>query len=138
MMFESFLYLFGAVLIYIKNPFVWLLVVESLVFLWLIKGVIGSIRAGYSKKIRLLNYLYSPYLLAWRRDHLSDYSDEQLAAAICETSGVDINQLSISDMTLDNFLIELCVHTRPNYESEQYPDILKKLHEEADGMVWNG
>ena len=86
----------------------------------------------------LLNYLYSPYLLAWRRDHLSDYSDEQLATAICEASGVDINQLSISDMTLDNFLIELCVRTRSDYESEQYPDILKKLHEEADGMVWNG
>ena len=132
------LYLLGAVLVYIKNPFIWILIVELLVLIWLVKGVIGLIRACSSKKIRLLNYLYSPYLLAWRRDHLSLYSDEQVAAAICEASGIDANQLSISGKTLDQILIELCKHIRPKHEAEQYPEALTKLHEQADGMVWSG
>jgi hypothetical protein len=136
MVFLLLLYSMGSVFIYIKNPFIWIIIIEFIVFLWLAKGVIGLIRAGYSKKIRLLNYLYSPYSFAWRRDHLSNYSDEDIAAAICEASGIDANQFSISGKTLDQFLIDLCNLTRPKHESEQYPDILKKLHEQSDGMIW--
>jgi len=136
-LFILFLYVLGSIFIYIEHPFVWLLILEILVFVWLTKGVVSLIISTYSRKIRLLNYLYSPYLFAWRRDHLSGYTDEQIASAICEASGVDFNQLSISGNNLDQFLIELCNRTRPKHEVEQYPEVLKQRHKIADDMVWS-
>jgi hypothetical protein len=103
----------------------------------IIKGVVNLIRSKYSRKIRLLNYLYSPYLFAWRRDHLLGYTDEQIASAICEASGVDFNGLSIPSNNLDQFLIELCNRTRPKNEVEQYPEVLKKRHKIAEDMAWS-
>jgi hypothetical protein len=73
------LYLIGAALIYFQYSHLWVLILAMLVALWLLKAVVGLFKAGYSRKVRLLNYLYSPYILAWRRDHWSDYSDEQIA-----------------------------------------------------------
>jgi len=46
-----------------------ILIVLGVLLLWLLKGAYGLMRTFYSRKTRLLNYLFSPYLFAWRRDH---------------------------------------------------------------------
>ena len=62
-----FLYIAGTVIIYYKYPSLWLLIIFICIGLWVLTGTWGIFRASYSKKIRLLNYLYSPYFWAWRR-----------------------------------------------------------------------
>ena len=54
------LYLIGATLIYFQYSHLWVLILAMLVALWLLKAVVGLLKAGYSRKVRLLNYLYSP------------------------------------------------------------------------------
>lgn len=129
------LYIGGAILISTRFPADWFLTVEFIGFVWLAKAVMALLRTAYSSHVRLLNYLYSPYLLAWRRDSWSSYSDDQIANAICEASGIDPQKLSIQGTTLDDFLVALCRHARPEHEAQRYPDVLKELHAEANGMV---
>lgn len=133
-LFLLLLYLIGAILISTRHTAVWLIILELIIFLWLTKAVVGLLRAAYSPSVRLLNYLYSPYLLAWRRDHWSLYNDEQIANAICRASGIAPQTLFVHGMTLDDFLLALCNHARPENEAQLYPDVLKQLHTETDGM----
>jgi hypothetical protein len=105
--------------------------------LLLLKGLIGLFRTAYSPKIRLLNYLYSPYVFAWRRDHWSEYTDEQIADAICSAVGINPRTIQVEEMTIDNFLLALCQKTRPQHERDEYPKVLKNLHEQASAMAWN-
>ena len=132
------LYLAGACLLYVRHTRAWLLVVVCLIALWLLKAVVGLVRAGYSRKVRLLNYLYSPYVLAWRRDHWSDFTYQQIAAAICEAAGIDASNIKAEEDSLDSFLLALCRHARPAYESERYPKMLEDLKQQAAQMVWGG
>ncbi|MFH1068137.1 MAG: hypothetical protein V1794_00830 [Candidatus Glassbacteria bacterium] len=132
------LYVSGAVLIYGEYPKKWILIIEIVLLLWLSKAVVSLFRAAYSKKIRLLNFLYSPHILAWRRDHWSEYSDEQIAVAICQASGLDSSEIITNISTLDNYLITLCRQTRPEQEAIAYPKVLEKLHAQAERMIWNG
>lgn len=130
------LYLIGATLIYFQYSHLWVLILAMLVALWLLKAVVGLFKAGYSRKVRLLNYLYSPYILAWRRDHWSGYSEEQIAVAICNAVGIDTTTIEMDEMSLDNFLLALCRKTRPQNKFDKYPNILRELHEQSKGMVW--
>lgn len=129
------LYAVGAILISTRYRMGWLVILEVVVFVWLTRAVVGLLRAAYSSNVRLLNYLYSPYLLAWRRDSWASYSDDEIANAICEASGIDPQRLAIHATTLDDFLVALCKHARPKHEAQLYPAVLKELHAEADGMV---
>jgi len=131
-------YLIGAALIYSRYSRLWFLILASLAAIWLLRAVGGLYRAGYSRKVRLLNYLYSPYILAWRRDHWAGYSDEQIAVSICNAVGIDANTIEMDEMTLNNFLTALCRKTRPQDEFDKYPNILSGLQEQAKGMVWTG
>ena len=132
------LYVVGVLLVFLGYNRVWVLVIACLIGLWLLKAVVGLIRAGYSRKIRLLNYLYSPYVLAWRRDNWSAFTDQQIAAAISEAAAVDFTTVQSEDDSLDSFLLGLCRHTRPAYEAERYPEVLEKLKQQAAEMVWDG
>ena len=129
------LYLIGAALIYFRYSMVWVPILAILVALWLLKAVVGLFKAGYSRKVRLLNYLYSPYILAWRRDFWSEYTDEQIAVAICDAVGIDAKTTEVNEMTLDSFLIALCRKARPQHEFDKYPKILRELQVQAAGMV---
>ncbi len=131
-------YLTGIGIVYWRTTSIWTAIVAAAVSLWLLYGVISLFRAAYSPKIRLLNYLYSPYVLAWRRDHWSEYTDSQIARAICQVVGIDANTIVVDRMTIDDFLLALCKRTRPQYEIDEYPKVLIKLHDRASNMVWNG
>jgi len=129
------LYAIGATLVLAEFRAWWVIAVEVLVFAWLVKGVIGCLKGAYSKKVRLLNYLYSPYLLAWRRDRWSRYTDREVANALCVASGIDLEALGVREGTLDDFLIALCRHTRPTHEAQVYPNVLHELRAEANTMA---
>ncbi|MCK5762514.1 MAG: hypothetical protein KAH05_00180 [Clostridiales bacterium] len=92
----------------------------------------------YSKKIRLLNYLYSPYLFAWHRDHLSEYTDQNISDAICIACSIEGKEILTSEMNLKEFLLALCLKTRPKFEYNQYPKVLEKSISQADNLVWRG
>lgn len=130
-------YLVGVGIVYWRMPRLWVLIVAGLMTLLLLKGLIGLFRTAYSPKIRLLNYLYSPYVFAWRRDHWSEYTDEQIADAICSAVGINPRTIQVEEMTIDNFLLALCQKTRPQHERDEYPKVLKNLHEQASAMAWN-
>ena len=123
-------------IIYWRLPHLWVFIVAGLAGIFLLKGLIGLFRAAYSPKIRLLNYLYSPYVIAWRRDHWSEYTDKQIANAICLAAGISPDTIEVDDRTLDGFLLALCRKTRPKQENDEYPNVLKKLHDQASGMKW--
>jgi hypothetical protein len=103
--------------------------------IWLLKGVYELIRTLYSRKTRLLNYLFSPYLFAWRRDHLSAYSDQEIASAICRVCNIQDNSIIQENMNLKDFLIALHRKTRPSREHNEYPEILKENIAQAEQMI---
>lgn len=115
-----------------------ILVILAIVLLWLIRGIYQTITPMYSKKIRLLNYLYSPYFWAWRRDHLSEFSDNQIAGAICIACGIESGGLLAEAVKLEDFLLILCKQTRPQFEYDKYPDVLEKSKEIANKLKWLG
>ena len=116
----------------------WAFIILFIILLWLLRGVYQIILPMYSKKIRILNYLYSPYLFAWRRDHLSEYTDRQIMDAICAACKINSKEIVSSEMELKDFLLALCQKTRPRYEYEQYPKVLEKSISEANNLVWQG
>lgn len=129
------LYILGGLIVLIKYHQIWLVIIVCIIFLWLLKSVIGLIRAKYSVKIRLLSYLYSPYLFAWRRDFLKEYTDAQITLAICKACEVDSKEIVESDMDLKTFLLALHKHTRPQCEHEKYPQILEEVIVRGANMV---
>jgi len=131
------LYLVGVGLVYWRLSHLWVLIVAGVTGLLLLKGLIGLFRTAYSAKIRLLNYLYSPYVIAWRRDHWSKYTDAQIGNAMCAAVGIDPCTIHVDEMSLDDFLLALCRKTRPQREIDEYPSVLKKLHAQVSSMVWN-
>ena len=112
------------------------LIVLGILLLWLLKGTYGLIRAFYSRKTRLLNYLFSPYLFAWRRDHLSEYSAQEIAAAICRVCNIHDNSLIQENTNLKDFLIALHRKTRPSVEYEAYAKILEEDIAQAGQMIY--
>ena len=122
----------------LMNYRIWVFIVLLIILLWLSRGAYLVIVPMYSKNIRLLNYLYSPYLFAWRRDHLSEYTDQQIADAICIACGIYGKEIVTSEMELKEFLLALCQKTRLKYEYEQYPKVLEESISQADNLVWRG
>jgi len=94
------------------------------ILFWLLRGAYRIIRVFYSRKVRLLNYLFSLYLFAWRRDFLSKYSDQEIENAICSVCDIDGCALISKNMSLKDFLIVLHQKTRPPLEHDVYPKIL--------------
>jgi hypothetical protein len=115
----------------LQNYKIIVLIVLGILLLWLLKGAYGLIKAFYSRKTRLLNYLFSPYLFAWRRDHLSEYSDQEIADAICRVCNIHDNSLIQENANLKDFLIALHRKTRPLIEHGAYPKILEENIEQA-------
>jgi hypothetical protein len=113
-----------------------ILIVLGILLLWLLKGAYELIRTFYSRKTKLLNYLFSPYLFAWRRDHLIEYSDQEIASAICRVCNIHDNSLIQENTNLKNFLIALHRKTRPSCEHKTYPKILKENIAQAEQMVY--
>lgn len=111
------------------------LIVLGIFLVWLSKGAYGLIRAIYSRKVRLLNYLFSPYLFAWRRDFLSEYSDQEIAAAICTVCNIYDNSLVQENTSLKDFLIALHRKTRPPIEHDAYPKVLEENIAQAEQMI---
>ncbi len=112
-----------------------ILIVLGILLLWLLKGTYELIRAFYSRKTWLLNYLFSPYLFAWRRDHLGEYSDQEIAAAICRVCNIRDKNLFQTYTDLKSFLIVLHQKTRPPIEHEKYPEVLKENISQAEQMI---
>jgi len=101
----------GATLI-LKSPILenyrnFILIILVILLAWSLKGAYELVKTTYSKKARLLNYLFSPYLFAWRRDRLSKYSDQEIAIAILSVCNIHDNSLIQEDMDLTEFLIAL-------------------------------
>ncbi len=113
-------------------------IVLLIILFWLSRGAYQVIVPMYSQKVRLLNYLYSPYLFAWRRDHLSGYTNQQIADAICIACGIDGKEIVTSEMELKEFLLTLCQKIRPKYEYAQYPKVLEESISQANNLVWRG
>lgn len=112
-----------------------ILIVLGILLLWLLKGTYELIRAFYSRKTWLLNYLFSPYLFAWRRDHLSEYSDHEIAAAICRVCNIRDENLIQAHADLKSFLIALHQKTRPPIEHKKYPEVLEENISQAEQMI---
>ena len=111
------------------------LIIIGILLLWLLKGTYELIKATYSKKTRLLNYLFSPYLFAWRRDHLNEYSDKEIASAICKVCNINDKTLIQENITLKKFLIALHQKTRPSIEHDAYPEILEENLKQAEQLI---
>ncbi len=112
-----------------------ILIVLGIFLLWLSRSAYGLIRAFYSKKVRLLNYLFSPYLFAWKRDFLSEYSDQEIAAAICRVCNIYDNSLVQENTNLKDFLISLHRKTRPSIEHDTYLKVLEENIAKAGKMI---
>jgi len=136
MLFILFLYILGGIIVLVQYHKTWVMILIGIIFLLLLKGVMGLIKSKYSKNLRLLNYLYSPYLFAWRRDKLKEYTDQQITNAICIACGIDSKEILTSNMELNDFLLVLCQKTRPKYEYEQYPEVLEKSIAQANDLIW--
>jgi len=125
-----FLILFGlGAVLMLKSPILEnyrkvILVILGILLAWSLKGAYELVKATYSKKTRLLNYLFSPYLFAWRRDRLSKYSDQEIAAAILNVCNIHDNSLIKENMDLKDFLIALHKKTRPSIEHDAYTEML--------------
>lgn len=113
-----------------------ILIVLGILLLWLLKGAYELIRTFYSTKTKLLNYLFSPYLFAWRRDHLSAYSEKEIASAICRVCNIHDNSLIQENINLKDFLIALHRKTRPSWEHKTYPKILEENIAQAEQIVY--
>lgn len=114
-----------------------ILIVLGILLLWLLKGAYELIRTFYSRKTRLLNYLFSPYFFAWRRDHLSKYSDQEIASAICRICNIRDNSLIQESTNLKDFLIALHHKTRPPREHNLYPKRLEENIARAKQMTYH-
>ena len=113
-----------------------ILIVLGILLLWLLKGAYELIRAFYSRKTRLLHYLFSPYFFAWRRDHFSKYSDQEIASAICRVCNIHDNSSILENTNLKDFLIALHHKTRPSREHKTYPKILEENIAQAEQMTY--
>lgn len=113
-----------------------ILIVLGILLLWLLKGAYELIRTFYSRKTKLLNYLFSPYLFAWRRDHLIEYSDQEIASAICRVCNIHDNSSILENTNLKDFLIALHHKTRPSREHKTYPKVLEENIAQAEQMVY--
>ncbi len=113
-----------------------ILIVLGTLLLWLLRGAYELIRTFYSRKTKLLNYLFSPYLFAWRRDHLIEYSDQEIALAICTICNIHDNFLIQENTNLKDFLIALHRKMRPSWEHKTYPKILEENIAQAEQMVY--
>ena len=113
-----------------------ILIVLGIFLLWLLKGAYELIRTFYSRKTRLLNYLFSPYLFAWRHDHLSAYSDQEIASAICRVCSIRDNSFIQENMDLKDFLIALHRKTRLFRGNKAYPKILEENIAQAEQMIY--
>lgn len=134
--FNIFIFSIGSLLIF-KN-LKWMSIMPLIASLWIISAIFKILISMYSKKTRLINYLYSPYLHAWRRDHLSKYSDKQIEIAICIACGIDYKEIVNNDMNLEEFLLILCKKTRSAHEYEKYSESLKASLEQAESLKWLG
>lgn len=114
-----------------NNKFIISIVLGVMLILFL-KYIYGIITATYSKKTRLLNYLYSPYLFVWKRDWFSEFSDYEIAAAILKVCDIKDDSLLEKNLELENFLINLQKKVRPPYEHKKYPQILKESKKQAN------
>ena len=101
-----------------------LMVAVALLFLRQLKGAWQMIRALYSRKVWLLNYLFSPYFFVWRFHHLAEYSDHDIARAICRICQVDDCSFAEDSDELAAFLIELHRRTRPPAEHATYAQVV--------------
>ena len=110
-------------------------IVLIVVLFWLLIGAYRIIRAFYSKKVRLLNYLFSPYLFAWRRDFLTKYSDQEIESAICRVCDIDGRALISKNISLKDFLIVLHQKTRSSLEHDAYPKMLGENIARAEKMI---
>ena len=113
-----------------------ILLVLGIFLLWLLKGAYELIRTFYSRKTRLLNYLFSPYLFAWRHDHLSAYSDQDIASAICRVCSIQDNSFIQENTDLKDFLIALHRKTRLFRGKKAYPKILEENIAQAEQMIY--
>ena len=113
-----------------------ILIVLGILLLWLLKGAYELIRTLYSRKTKLLNYLFSPYLFAWRRDHLIEYSDQEIASAICRVCNIHDSSLILENKNFKDFLIALHLKTRPSWEHKTYPKILEENIAQAEQMTY--
>ncbi|NPE30660.1 hypothetical protein HNV12_22430 [Methanococcoides sp. SA1] len=131
-----FLYILSATKIYIAYSNTILLVFLLIGAFLEIKAVYNLFMSAFSKKTILLNYLYSPYFLAWRKDRLQEYSDEEIINAICAAINFERNSISEQDFTLKLFLIELCKKMRSEIEFNKYRSILNKNIELSEQMIY--
>lgn len=102
------------------------LLVLGILLVWLLKGSYVLIRALDSAKTSLLNYLFSPYLFAWRRDYLSKYSDEQIAIATCRICNIHDTSFIEENTSLKDFLVALHRETRAATKHDFYPKVLQE------------
>lgn len=120
------------------TQWLWFGIIAAIIFIWIIIGIYQTISTLYSKKNKLLNYLYSPYLFAWKKDHLSEYSDTQIAKAICKICGISSSEIIDENVEIKDFLKSLCEKTRPQHEYEQYDKVIENSIEEANKLKWIG
>lgn len=99
-----------------------------------VKGVFEIFLAFFSTKTWLKNYLYSPYFFAWRRDHLSKYSDNQIARAIIIVCKIKKPTKLEDNTDIIEFLINLHRATRPKKEFEYFPSLLELNRRQAENM----
>ena len=113
------------------------LIILGLLSIWFLKGFYEIIRAFLSKKVRLLNYLFSPYLFAWRRDRLIKYSDKEIALAILKACNIKGDSLIKEEIKLKDFLIALHGKTMQasKQDSKAYLGLLEENIQKAERMV---
>lgn len=136
--FFLFLYSLGAALVIIRFNRLWASILIGLISLWMGHDVFIILVSKYSPKIRLRSYLYQPYLLAWRRDNLSEYTDEEVELAVCKACRIDPELVLTREMDLSTFLLTLHRETMSEREHQKYPKILEELKSRAANLVWMG
>lgn len=114
------------------------LIILVLTGIWLLKGSYEVIRAFNSRNVWLLNYLFSPYIFAWRNDHLSEYSDYEIGQAILRLCNLRPKKSLSVDIDLKTFLIALHRHVRPKQEHDSYHKLLEDNIRQASEMRWQG
>ncbi|TET46837.1 hypothetical protein E3J62_03140 [candidate division TA06 bacterium] len=137
-LFFFFLYALGAALVIIRFNRLWASILIGLISLWMAHDVFIILVSKYSPKIRLRSYLYQPYFLAWRRDNLSEYTDEEVELAVCKACKIDPELIVTGEMDLSTFLLTLHKETMPEPEHQRYPEILEQLKSRAANLVWMG
>lgn len=99
------------------------IIVIVFVFLCVLKIGLELFRACFSKRASLLNYLFSPYFFAWRRDHLKQFSDLEIIKGICqscEINGIDFShdKLNLKDLLIRLFMKEFKGKDKGIYKKE--------------------